>query len=99
MNVTHGGNKEHVVQASAGITFSLVLTDTGKGTCCTRTSFAIPLICYQSSPLEVQKRDNSEMELPVNASPLETRQPSTSKTDLVEWLIGSLIGLLIDGPG
>lgn len=31
--MTHGGNKERVVKATAGITFSLVLTDTGKGTC------------------------------------------------------------------
>lgn len=30
VNVTHGGNKERVVQASAGISFSLVLTDAGK---------------------------------------------------------------------
>ncbi|KAJ3576562.1 hypothetical protein NP233_g354 [Leucocoprinus birnbaumii] len=30
VNVTHGGNKERVVQAAAGISFSLVLTDTGK---------------------------------------------------------------------
>ncbi|EDR07538.1 uncharacterized protein LACBIDRAFT_250496, partial [Laccaria bicolor S238N-H82] len=28
--VTHGGNVEHVVQAAAGITFSIVLTESGK---------------------------------------------------------------------
>ncbi|KAL9713342.1 hypothetical protein Ac2012v2_002949 [Leucoagaricus gongylophorus] len=30
VNVTYDGSKEHVVQASAGISFSLVLTNTGK---------------------------------------------------------------------
>ncbi|PPQ97999.1 hypothetical protein CVT26_003061 [Gymnopilus dilepis] len=30
VSVTHGGKKEHVIQASAGITFSLVLTKSGK---------------------------------------------------------------------
>ncbi|KAH6915623.1 regulator of chromosome condensation 1/beta-lactamase-inhibitor protein II [Coprinopsis sp. MPI-PUGE-AT-0042] len=30
VSVTHGGNKEKVIMASAGLTFSLVLTDTGK---------------------------------------------------------------------
>ncbi|KAF9524401.1 regulator of chromosome condensation 1/beta-lactamase-inhibitor protein II [Crepidotus variabilis] len=30
INVSHGGNKEHVIQASAGISFSLVLTESGK---------------------------------------------------------------------
>ncbi|EAU90663.2 hypothetical protein CC1G_03932 [Coprinopsis cinerea okayama7 len=30
VSVVHGGNREKVVQASAGISFSLVLTDTGK---------------------------------------------------------------------
>ncbi|TFK37496.1 regulator of chromosome condensation 1/beta-lactamase-inhibitor protein II [Crucibulum laeve] len=30
VNVSHGGNKEHAIQASAGITFSIVLTESGK---------------------------------------------------------------------
>lgn len=31
VSVTHGGKKEHVVKASAGITFSIFLTQSGKG--------------------------------------------------------------------
>jgi hypothetical protein len=31
VNITHNRNKERIIQASAGITFSCVLTDTGKG--------------------------------------------------------------------
>lgn len=31
MPVTHQGNRERVVKAAAGTTFSVVLTDTGKG--------------------------------------------------------------------
>jgi hypothetical protein len=31
VTVTHGGNVEHVVQAAAGVTFSVVLTESGKG--------------------------------------------------------------------
>lgn len=31
MDVTHGGKKEHVIQVSAGISFSIVLTESGKG--------------------------------------------------------------------
>ena len=29
--VTHGGNVEHVIQTAAGVTFSVVLTESGKG--------------------------------------------------------------------
>jgi hypothetical protein len=31
VSVIHGGKKEHVVKASAGVTFSIVLTESGKG--------------------------------------------------------------------
>ena len=31
VSVTHGGKKEHVVKASAGVTFSIILTESGKG--------------------------------------------------------------------
>ena len=31
VSVTHGGKKEQVVKASAGVTFSIVLTESGKG--------------------------------------------------------------------
>ena len=35
VSVTHGGKKELVVKASAGVTFSIILTESGKG----------PLLC------------------------------------------------------
>jgi hypothetical protein len=31
VSVAHGGNVEHIVQAAAGVTFSVVLTESGKG--------------------------------------------------------------------
>ena len=31
VSVTHGGKKEHVIKASAGVTFSIILTESGKG--------------------------------------------------------------------
>lgn len=31
VSVTHGGKKERVIKASAGITFSIVLSESGKG--------------------------------------------------------------------
>ena len=31
VSVTHGGKKEYVVKASAGVTFSVILTESGKG--------------------------------------------------------------------
>jgi hypothetical protein len=31
VSVTHGGKKEHVIKASAGVTFSVILTESGKG--------------------------------------------------------------------
>jgi len=31
VSVTHGGKKEHIIQASAGINFSIVLSESGKG--------------------------------------------------------------------
>ena len=31
VSISHGGKKEHVIKASAGITFSIVLTESGKG--------------------------------------------------------------------
>ena len=39
--VTQDGEKEKVIQAAAGISFSLVLTESGKGT-------SGPVLCYFS---------------------------------------------------
>ena len=58
VSVTHGGKKEHVVKASAGVTFSIILTESGKGhsLCLTHLYKSISLTFYFLCSLLIWER-------------------------------------------
>lgn len=81
----HGGEQEHPIQASAGISFSVVLTESGKGS--HSPPAFLPVIpisdgtwVRQCSASAQAKKVNWAMELQANASPQVTRPLSTSNS-------------------
>lgn len=71
------------MQASAGVTFSVVRTQSGKGESGFRPLFIVSQSFFQCSLLAALKKASSGMELPESVLPRETKRRTTSKSILV----------------
>ncbi len=97
--MTHGGNKERVVKASAGITFSLVLTDTGKGTCPSCLVLFLCHLAYMSSVFSFGSAEKGQLGNGTTGERITTGNKTAFDIEErpSEWLIKpSITTLMID---
>ena len=90
--LSHNGNKERVVKAAAGITFSIVLTESGKGKLELKSStikidrqHIFNFFFLQCSPSAVLRRDSSGMGQRENVLPQVIKPRMTLNHNLVAY--------------
>ena len=74
------------MQASAGVTFSVVRTQSGKGEFKSPPLLLVTHAIFQCSPLAAPKKASSGTELPESALPRGTKRRTTLKSNLVRQL-------------
>lgn len=74
------------MQASAGVTFSIVRTQSGKGEFKFLPLLLVTQSAFQYSPLAAPKKASSGTELPESALPRGTKRRTTLKSNLVRLL-------------